>query len=556
MRLIIKSISISLLLGFCFQVIDSRAQIPQEKPQLVVGIVVDGLRSDWIDKYWNLFGEGGIKKIVRQGTSFTDASVPFLLADIGSSHASISTGAPPALHGVVSETWYNRLRKEETHCTRDFTAKTIGLVNGASTGNGNNRHSARQLLANTVGDRIILSSDYKSKVVAVSLKPEASILLCGHLPGQAFWMDQATGIWVTSNQYANVLPQWVSDYNLRNSSSHYLSRDWELLLAENLYSGCPPDDNGLETGYYNQFKTFPYKLSRIRRESLSQDYEILSMVPFGNTLTTDFAISALLSENLGKDANPDLLWISYTAIDEITRRFGPDSREVADALLRLDMDIQRLLYQIEESVGRDKALFVLTSTHGAAMDPDYSKALNLPGGFFRYRNAMALLNSYLSAIYGDGTWVESYLNHQVYLNETLIEQKNISFTSIQDMAARFLTHFEGIARAIPADRLLSGEVTSPWDQMIQNTYNPDRTGDLLIILQPGWIEEENSDSDSRSPYPYDTRVPMFWSGWKVPRQTVSRPVTILDIAPTISHFLGIVPPDASTGRNLTELQVR
>ncbi len=530
------------------------AQAHQDKPALVVGIVVDGLRNDWIERYWNLFGEGGIKKIVRQGTGYSDASVPFLLADIGSSHASISTGTPPALHGIVAESWYNRLRKEETLCTRDYLAKTIGSSDASRTlANGNGRHSARQLLASTIGDRIILASDYKSKVVSISMRAEAAVLLCGHIPGSAYWFDNTSGSWITSSEYANSMPSWVAGFNLRNSSEHYLSREWDLLLAGNLYTGCPPDDNDLETGYYNQFKTFPYKLARIRKESISQDFEVLGLVPYGNTLTTDFAITAIHEESLGKDTYPDLLWISYTAIDEVTKRFGPDSREVADALLRLDMDIQRLIYQVEESVGKEKALFILTSTHGAAMDPDYSEALNLPGGFFRYRNAMALLNSYLSAIHGDGNWVESYLNLQLYLNETLIEQKKISFSAIQDEAARFLTHFEGIARAIPADRLLSGEITSPWDGMLQNSYNPDRTGDLLLILQPGWIEEKNSDSDSRSPYPYDTRIPLHWYGWTIPKQTISRPVTMLDIAPTIAHILNITPPDAATGRNLSDL---
>ena len=548
MSVSIRFLLIFFLIPILAQPLSAQPQNPSDRPALVVGIVVDGLHFDWIERYWDLFSEGGIKKLSRQGTNYSETSVPFVLADIGSSHASISTGAPPALHGIISRSWYNRLRKEETHCTQDNLAKTVG------NSNGNGKHSADQLLAQTIGDRLILSSGYKSKVISISLRPEASILLCGHIPGSAYWLDTRSGTWITSSQYANSLAPWVADFNRHNSSGQYLTRNWELLLADNLYAGCPPDDNDLETGYYNQFKTFPYNLGKIRKESLGQDSEVLAMVPFGNTLTTDFAIATLREEKLGADASPDLLWISYTALDDITRRFGPDSREVADALLRLDLDIQRLIYQIEESAGKDKALIFITSTHGSGMDPDYSQALNLPGGFFRYRNAMALLNSYLNAIYGDGTWVESYLAHQVFLNETLIEQRKVSFAEIQDVTARFLTHFEGIARAVPADRMLSGQITNPWGHLIQNSYQPDRTGDLLLILQPGWIEEGNYDSDSRSPYSYDLRIPMIWYGWKVPRQTVNRPVTLLDIAPTIAHFLHIAPPDAATGNALIEIQ--
>lgn len=527
--------------------LSSFAQAPADKPALIVGIVVDGMKYDWIERYWNRFGEGGIKKLIRQGTNYTDTSVPFLLADAGSSNASISTGAPPAIHGIVSENWYNRLRREQQNCTQDFLAKSVGG------NNGNGKHSANQLLANTIGDQIILSSDYRGKVVSVSFAAESAILLEGHIPGSAYWFDAPTGNWITSSQYANKLPEWVNNFNARNAAGHYLTRDWDLLLADNLYTGCPPDDNDLETGYYNQFKTFPYKLSRIRRESLGQDNEILGMMPFGNTLTAEFATAALLEEGLGKDQETDLLWISFTAINQITKLFGPDSREVADALLRLDMDLQRLIYQIEETIGKEKALIFLTSTHGSSMDPDYSRALNLPGGFFRYRNAIALLTSYLSALYGDGNWIEYYVNHQVYLNETLIDQKNLSFPIIQDQASRFLTHFDGVARAVSADRLLTGEVTSPWGDLVQNSFNPDRTGDIILILQPGWIEEANTDSDSRSPYTYDTHVPLTWYGWKVSRQTINRSVTLLDIAPTISHVLNISSPAGATGKILHDL---
>lgn len=522
-------------------------QSNREKPALMVGIIVDGLRYDWITRYWDIFGDGGIRKLIRQGTSYTNATIPYLLADVSNSCAAISTGAPPAINGIVADSWYNRLRREQEFATRDFLAKGIGVQNG------NGKHSAGQLMSNTLGDELIRSSDYKGKVISVSFRAEPAILLTGHIPGSAYWFDAPSGNWITSSQFANTLPEWVLGFNSRNTASHYLTRDWDLLLADNLYKACPPDDNDLETGFYNQFKTFPYKINRIRKESLGQDNEILGMMPFGNTLTTDFATTALLQEGLGKDGATDILYVCYTAINEITRRFGPDSREVADALIRLDMDIQRLVYQIEESVGKDKSLFFLTSTHGASMDPDYSQAINLPGGFFRQHNALALLNSYLSAIHGDGEWIESYNNLQVYLNESLIDQKNLSFALIQDQVARFLTHFDGVARAIPADRFIGGELTNPWGDLLQNSFNPDRSGDIILILQPGWIEDNNNDSDSRSPYSYDTHIPLVWYGWKTVNQSINRPVSLLDISPTLANILAISSPGGATGEILHDL---
>ncbi|MFA5219101.1 MAG: alkaline phosphatase family protein [Bacteroidales bacterium] len=538
-----------LLCCFLISPAGTKAQpvLPKEPPSLVVGIVVDGLRADWIDRYWHLFGEGGIKKLVTQGLSFSDANIPFLMADIGSSHASISTGSTPALHGIISAKWYNRLSREEVFCTADQTARPVGTLSLLG------RHSPRYLLTPTINDVLLLASNNRSKVVTVSLQPESSVLLAGHQPSSCYWFNSANGKWMTSSHYMEEIPQWVNHYNQRNIAEIYIEREWNQLLADNLYEIIIPDDNPFETGFFNRFKTFPYKMARIRKESLSQDFEILTKVPFGNTLVADFAKAAMLEENLGTDKHPDILWVSFTAIHQLNLLFGPDSREVADALLRLDIEIQRLIHQVEETVGRDSSLFILTSTHGVSRDPDYNKSLKLPGGYFRYRNAMALLNSYLTAIYGEGDWVENYINLQVYLNETLIDSKNIPFLDIQEQAARFLTHFEGVSRAIPADRLVTGAVTQPWADLLQNSFYPDRTGDLILILQPGWIQEENTDSDSGSPHSYDRHIPMVWYGWGINPGICDKPVTPLDITPTLSRILNIPRPEGSVGNIIRDI---
>jgi len=516
-------------------------------PALIVGVVVDGMKADWVDRYWHLLGEGGIKKLFTQGLSFSEATVPFLMADIGSSHASISTGATPALHGIVSSKWHNRISREEINCTSDHTARPVGSTSFQG------RHSPRYLLTPTINDVLLLATNNRSKVVTVSLQPESSVLLAGHRPSSCFWFNTSDGTWITSNHYMNQLPPWVNQYNQRNMAGNYTTREWNLLLADNLYGMTVPDDNPFETGFYNQFRTFPYKMSRLRRESLSQDFDILTKVPFGNTLVTDFAMAAMLEENLGKDEHPDILWISFTAINQLNLLFGPDSREVADALLRLDMDIQRLIYQVEETVGRDRSLIFLTSTHGTSRDPDYNKSLKLPGGYFRYRNAMALLNSYLTAIYGEGDWIEHYINLQVYLNEALIDRKEIPFLDLQEQAARFLTHFEGVSRAIPADRLVTGGITQSWGDLLQNSFHPDRTGDLILILQPGWIQEDNTDSGSGSPHSYDRQVPLVWYGWGINPGICDKPVTILDIIPTLCRILKVPKPDGAVGKIIPEI---
>ena len=331
------------------------------------------------------------------------------------------------------------------------------------------------------------------------------------------------------------------------------SRDWNLLLAENQYYLSLPDENPYETGFFGKFSTFPYRMNRLKRESFNRDYEVLFSSPFGHTLTLDFALAAIDGESLGTDLNPDLLLVGISSLYEISRNFGSDSRELLDGLLRFDMDLQHFLYILEEKVGRNNVLFFLTSTHGQVRDPDYAQSLNMPAGYFWYRSAMALLNSYLSALYGEGAWIESYLNNQVYINELQVEKSKVSFADILDHASRFLTHFEGVAQAIPTDGMTGHLSAGLWEQVVRSSYFPDRSGDILIILHPGWIPETQWDTDCLSPYPYDTRIPLIFYGWGLPAGRINREITILDVAPTLSSILGIAFPDGATGKPLTEI---
>lgn len=516
-------------------------------PRLVVGIVVEGLPFDHIQQYWDRFGEGGFKKLIRQGIYYTETELPYMLAGKGVSEATLSTGTMPSIHGIVAEKWYNRLRREEVDPTYDYTVQTIG-------GTGQNgKHSPHQLLATTLGDVLYLSNSRSSKVVSIALEPASSILLGGHLISGSYWFDYRTGNWITSSAYRAELPDWVTNFNSRRTGDLYLTRDWNLLLAETRYQECVPDENGFETGFFGEHRTFPYRMNRLKRASMNRDYSVIGMTPFGNTLTLDFAMAALEGEELGQDDHTDLLTIGLSAGYQLARWFGPDTREYVDILLRLDMDLQHLLFVLEEKVGKDQLLVYLVSTHGMARDPDYARALNHPNGYFRYRNAMALLNSYLGALYGDGVWVESYMNHQVYLNEKQIEESDVSYRTILEEATRFLTHFEGVAFANPTDRISYGTVPEPWGTLAQNNYHPDRSGDIILILEPGWIVEGNFDTDCQSPYLYDRHIPLIWYGWDLQPSRVNRTVQITDIAPTLSAIMGIPKPSASTGSVLTEV---
>jgi len=532
-----------ILLGFV-SAIPLRGQSTETPPKLVVGIVADPMGHDWIEKYWEYFGSDGLKKLVNNGASFKNAGLNHYLAGTGPSHASLSTGATPYHHGIIANTWYDRLRHEERSRTADHQPASVG------SNSNNGKHSPSQLLTPTFGDALKSSSYPASKVISISLNPDAAILMAGHLADGCFWFDPSSGNWISSSVYLQTLPSWVNNFNNRSRPDAMISEDWDLYLTEPNYNHCNPDDQEFEFGFYESFNQFPYKMQRLKRASLNQDYEILLSTPAGNSLTTEMAISAIYNERLGRDDDPDLLMISYSAISGLVNRFGPESREVMDAVIRLDTEIGHLLTVLENQVGKENVLVFFTATHGCSWNVDYAASKGLPAGRFRPLNAIALTNSYLSAIYGENDWVESYMNQQLYLDQTLVDQNEISLPEIQEKTARFLNQFDGVASALPTDRMINTSIINPEGSTIQNSFYPSRSGDISIILKPGWIEDGEKVADYHSPYPYDTRIPLIWWGMNISRKTIDEKANIQDIATTLLRVMRITYPISGTGKSL------
>lgn len=522
------------------------AQTDGTIPKLVVGVVSDPMGYNWIEKYWEYLGEDGLKKLFEQGASFEYADLNHYLAGTGPSHASLSTGSTPSLHGIIADSWYNRLEQKETQSTEDYQTNTVG------SNSNHGKHSPRQLLTPTIGDAL-KSSIPGSKVISISMKPDASILMAGRLADGCYWFDPSSGNWITSSAYSESIPNWLSNINNKSRPDELISEKWDLYLSESSYSNCRPDNQEFEIGFYEGMSTFPYKMEKLKKASLNQDYEILLYTPGGNKLTTETAIAAIYNERLGMDDDPDLLMISYSAISALVNRFGPESREVMDAVLRLDGDIGWLLTVLEEHVGKENVVLFFTSTHGSSWNVDYAASKGLPAGRFRSRNAIALTNSYLSALYGENMWVESYVNQQLYLDQTLVDQNEISLPEIQEKAARFLNQFEGIASALPTDRMINASIINPEGSIIQNSFYPSRSGDISIILKPGWIEDGNKVADFTSRYPYDTRIPLVWWGMDISKKSIPEKAKIQDISTTLFRILRITHPISGMGTSLYHL---
>jgi predicted AlkP superfamily pyrophosphatase or phosphodiesterase len=545
-----KTLNFSILLAVLWFSAGLKAQspsrIPPEKPKLIITMVVDQMRYDFISRYWDKFGENGIRKLVGSGTFCKNASYNYLINETAVGHATIATGAIPADHGIISNKWYNNLRDEVVYCVGDEKVRTVG----GSYESG--RFSPKNLLASTTGDEIHLASNFRSKVIGIALDPAAAILSAGHSADYAFWYDNETGNWVTSSYYTDSLPSWVKEFNGKKIPESYLSRTWEPLYPLSTYTESGSDTSVFEQGLKGR-SVFPYNLDKMSREKRNErDYSLLRFTPFGNVLTRDFATAVVLNEKLGQDDYTDYLAIGFSANENIGKYFGSNSVEIQDAMLRLDQEIAHFLDFIDQYVGIQNTLVILTSDHGLAYTPAYLSSRKIPSGDFNPYSSLSLLGSYLNAVYGKGEWIRFYYGQQIYLNHELIETSGISYQDIQERTAQFLIQFEGVSNAVTSYTLQTSNFSDGIFQKMQNGYHQKRSGDVIINLAPGWIEKINGDS-YHSSYLGDNHVPLIWYGWKIKRSVLTRPVKMIDIAPTISYFLDIARPNVSTGNIILEL---
>ena len=526
------------------------AYLPPDKPKLVIGIVVEELNYNQLEKFHDKLSENGIKKLINEGTYFKNASYEYLLTQSAPGHATIATGAEPSFHGITSDNWYTPLKNELINCTKDVSVNSVG----GSFESG--LHSPVNLLVSTFSDELAIATNKKAKVFGVGLKESSAIFSAGHTANAAYWFDNTTGTWMSSSYYISALPDWVNDFNAMKFSDTYLNSTWNLLRPAKDYADCLPDSNSFEIGF-NNINYFPYDLKKLRSGntfSSKNDYSLLRETPFGNSLTTNFAIRLIQKERLGKDDVTDYLSICYSATDYIGHRFGPSSVEMGDAILRLDDDIKNLLTFINDSIGKKNVLIYLTAAHGISEIPAVLEKDRIPSGYFQQNQALQLLRSYLNAIYGEGDWVKGYSERQIFLNRTLIEDARLSLDDVQKKVARFLVQFTGVEAAYPYSAFEANDFGNGNLKRIINNFSPQRSGDVIVILNPGWVEKvSNFVTNHNSPYEYDSHVPLIWYGWTVNRATVTRQVNITDIAATLSTLCKVPYPNACTGEPMFEL---
>ncbi len=517
----------------------------QNRPKLVVGIVVDQMRYDYLYRFSQRFSEGGFKRMLREGFICHNAHYNYIPTYTAPGHATIYTGTTPDVHGIIANDWYSQTEQKMVYCTLDTTYVTLGSESGAG------EMSPSRMLAGTLGDAMKLFSQGQSKVYGVSLKDRGAILPGGHGADGAFWFDGALqGKWVSSTYYFPDLPNWVNRYNQQNYPKKMMSQDWNTLYPLTTYSGSGPDNNAFEGKFKGEEKpVFPHEIKSLA--VFNGNYDILKTTPFGNTLTADFAKQLLVNENLGMDEVTDLLAISFSATDYIGHRFGTNSVELEDCYLRLDQELTTLFTFLDEKVGKGEYTVFLTSDHAAVEPPSFLNSKKMPGGYINTDSLESALKDFVLKNFNARGVIENISNNQIFLNSDSLEICQMGDDEIEQMT-EFIQGYAGVDKVVLSGEL---ELFSGGDmyEKLKKGYHNRLSGDILYTLLPGWVEYANTGSTHGSGYEYDTHVPLLFMGWGVKPGAAYEPIGVEDIAPTISTILKITWPQAATGKPIVPL---
>jgi len=515
-----------------------------DKPALVIGIIVDQMKYEYLFRYAEKFGNDGFKRLMKEGFFCENTHYNYVPTFTGPGHAAVYTGTTPSVNGIIGNDWYQQLTNDTMYCTADQNAETVGSTNDAG------KMSPVNLISTTITDELRIATNFQSKVIAISMKDRGAILPGGRTANGAYWYDSKSGNWITSSYYMNELPKWVNDFNAQKISEKYVHQKWNTLLPIEKYTESTADDNDYEEPFKGETRPiFPHDFPALH----GKDFELVRKSPFGNTLIKDFAIAALRSENLGKGKYTDFLAVSFSSTDYIGHQFGVNAVETEDCYLRLDKDIADLLKFIDGTYGKRNVVIFLTADHGAMPNAALLEDHKVNAGIFNTRTLSDLLNHNLKNELGSDSLISCIINDNVYLNHSLIKEKNMKLKDVQNAVVRILSQINGIADVVTSNQLNDNNYSTGIRMKIQNGYHRKRSGDIVYLLEPGLVEYKRTGTTHGSGYAYDTHVPLLWYGWKIPSGHSSDIVNITDIAATLAQLLHIEFPNGCKGEPIKQL---
>ena len=516
----------------------------QHSPKLVVGIVVDQMKMEYLYRFNDDFSEKGFKRLMRDGYTFHNMQYNYLPTYTGPGHASIYTGATPATHGIVGNEWFSRKLGKERYCTEDDSVKTIGDGTKAE-----GQMSPKNLLSTTITDELRMTTNFKGKVIGMSLKDRGAILPAGHFANWAFWYSK-TGAFISSTFYGEKLPDWVTQFNNEKHYLPYLNQNWELFKPIATYNESLHDDNPYEGKLYKSDKpVFPYNLKEMLAKN---DAGIIRSTPFGNNLLAEFAIKAIEMEELGEDDNTDFLTVSFSSTDYVGHELGPRSMELQDTYLRLDQTIAEFLNYLDTTVGKGNYLVFLTADHAGAENAKYLNDNKYNVTNVLPKDIRTALKNFSTDTFGEDL-VLNYSSFNLFFNKEIIKTKGLELTKVKQAFKDFLMTQDQVKRVYTEDEILSNLGNDANLNCIAKGYDVTQNGDLVILDKPGYIEYGKTGTSHGTIYSYDTHVPCIFYGWHIPKGETHDRKEITEIAPTLAQILKIPFPNGTECKVLLEV---
>ena len=524
------------------------AQQEIDRPKLVVGVVIDQMRWDYLYRYQDRYSKGGFNRLLNEGFSNENTYIPYIPTYTAIGHSTIYTGSVPAIHGIAGNDFIIQATGQEMYCTQDDSVNGVGTTSKAG------KMSPKNLLTSTVTDQLKLATNFRSKVFGVSLKDRGGILPAGHFADAAFWFDSESGNWISSTFYMNELPKWLQKFNDKKLTEKYLDK-WSTLYPIETYVQSEKDGNPYRENYKGATKMqFPYDLKALKKEN---GLGLIRSKTFGNSITKDIAIEIIDNEKLGQNEKgiTDFLAVSFSSTDYVGHQFSPNTIEAEDTYLRLDRDLEQLFNHLDQKVGKGEYLVFLTADHGGAHNPKYFQDKKGNAGYFPTSDVKKELNKKLQDKFEVNDLIRSLSNYQVHLNYQSIEQNDLDEEEIKEFIVKNLRKVDGVSFVADMDNIGETSIPSLIKERMINGFNRKRSGAINYILDPQWYGGKlNAGGTTHGTWgSYDSHIPFVLMGWGIKHGKNNNRVEMTDIAPTLSALLKIEEPNGNIGQPVVEV---
>ncbi|WP_435356623.1 alkaline phosphatase PafA [Emticicia sp. SJ17W-69] len=515
------------------------------KPKLVLGIMIDQMRYDYLYRYYAKYSEGGFKRLMNQGFNCKNNHYHYASTITGPGHAAVYTGSIPAVNGIIGNEWYDPLANRSVYVAEDTTARAVGTEATATEG----KRSPVNMHTSTITDQLKLATSFRSKVIGIAVKDRGGILPAGHSADAAYWFDSKSGNWISSTYYMKELPKWLQDFNAQKLPEKLMAKKWETLLPIEQYTESEEDNQEYENVLSGEkLPVFPHTVS---------NNGALLTSPYGNTITKELTLATLKNEAMGKGKETDFLCVSFSTPDYVGHATGTHSIEIEDTYLRLDRDIAEILNNLDATLGKNNYLVFLTADHGVTDIAGFLKKHKIPSGVLELTKEINYLNGQMVEKFGEGKWIKAQDNYQLYLDHELMAKKNVTMSQVYDLVKeKMFVLGSSIYQVVNLHDINSASIPPFYKPLIENIYNPKRSGDIMLLFEPSWYSGSKKGTTHGTMWQSDRHVPLLWYGWKIPQGETVEQTYISDIAATLAALLNILEPNGCVGKPIKDIFVK